>query len=97
MNDGKLTREETITLLTKLSTDDAFRAQFEKDPAGALQGIGIGEGDLAALPASALAAQPLPPKEQFQQASEQIKQAGVSDHVCLVFPLLKLTYGDSKP
>jgi|SRR5688572_23588640 putative modified peptide len=97
MDNGKLTRDEAIALLTKLSSDDAFRTQFEKDPAGALQGIGIGTGDVAALPPSAAAPEPLPSKEQFQQALTEVKEAGVSYHICLIFPLLKLTYGDNKP
>jgi putative modified peptide len=94
MQNGKLTRDESITLLQKLSSDDAFRTTFEKDPAAALQQIGIGNGDVAALPPTALAPQPLPPKEQFQQALDEIREGGVSDHVCLIIPLLKLTYGD---
>lgn len=96
MNNGKLTRDETIALLTKLSSDDAFRTQFEKDPAAALKGLGIGDGEIAALPADAVAPQPLPPKEQFGEALRQVIDHGVSDHVCMVFPLLKLTYGDNK-
>lgn len=95
MQNGKLTRDESIALLKKLSSDDAFRAVFAKEPATALKEIGIGSGDLAALPPSALAPEPLPPKEQFQQALKDVMEAGVSDHVCLIFPLLKLTYGDA--
>ena len=95
MQNGKLTRDETITLLKALSSDDAFRATFEKNPAVALKQIGIGGGDLAALPPSATAPAPLPAKQEFQQALSQILESGVSDHICLVFPLLKLTYGDA--
>lgn len=95
MQNGKLTRDESIALLKKLSSDDAFREAFTKDPADALKEIGIGSGDLAALPPSALAPEPLPSKEQFQQALQDVMEAGVSDHVCLVFPFLKLTYGDA--
>jgi putative modified peptide len=96
MQNGKLTREEAIALLRKLSGDDAFRMLFEKDPAAALKEIGIGSGDIAALPPSALTPEPLPPKEQFQQALKEVMEAGVSDHVCLIFPFLKLTYGDRR-
>src|SRR5690606_14653982 len=96
MNNGKLTRDEAIALLGKLSSDDAFRAQFEKDPATALQKIGFGADDVAALPADAKAALPLPPKEQFGEALKEIREAGFSDHVCIVVPLLKATYGDRK-
>ena len=91
-----LTRDEAIALLGKLSSDDAFRAQFEKDPATALQKIGFGADDVAALPADAKAALPLPPKEQFGEALKEIREAGFSDHVCIVVPLLKATYGDRK-
>jgi putative modified peptide len=95
MQDGKLTRDESIALLRKLSSDDAFRATFEKEPAAALKQIGIGSGDVAALPPTAAAAMPLPPKEQFQQALQETLDSGTSKHMCLVFPLLKLTYGDA--
>jgi putative modified peptide len=96
MQNGKLTRDEAMALLQKLSSDDGFRATFEKDPAAALKQVGIGNGDVAALPPTALAPQPLPPKEQFQQALDEIREGGVSDHICLIFPLLKLTYGDNR-
>lgn len=96
MQNGKLTRDEAIALLRKLSSDDAFRATFEKDPATALKQIDIGDGDVSALPPSALAPAALPSKEQFKEALEQILEGGVSDHICLIFPLLKLTYGDNR-
>lgn len=94
MQNGKLTRDESIALLKKLSSDDAFRAEFAKDPAAALKQIGIG-GDLTALPQSSLAAAPLPPKDQFQQALSDVMESGVSDHICMIWPALKLTYGDA--
>lgn len=95
MQKDKLTRDESITLLKKLSNDDAFRALFAKDPATALNQIGIGVGDLTALPQSALAAAPLPSKEQFQQALSEVMESGLSAHVCMIWPALKLTYGDA--
>ena len=35
-----LTTEQANTLLDKLSSDDTFREQFQKDPAAALKSIG---------------------------------------------------------
>lgn len=95
MNNGKLTRDETIALLRKLSSDDAFRTMFEKDSAAALKQIGVSSSELAALPPSAITTEPLPAKEQFQQALNEVLEAGVSDHLCQVWPMLKLTYGDA--
>ena len=95
MNNGKLTRDETVALLRKLSSDDAFRAVFEKDPAAALKQIGASSGEIAVLSPIEGATEPLPSKEQFQQALKEILEAGVSDHICMVWPVLKLTYGDT--
>ncbi|MGA9421018.1 MAG: NHLP-related RiPP peptide, partial [Rhodanobacteraceae bacterium] len=94
MQNGKMTREESIALLKKLSHDDAFRAVFEKDPVAGLKQIGIDAGK-EQLPASALAPEKLAPKEQFQQALKDVTELGTSDHVCLIAPLLKLTFGDA--
>lgn len=95
MNKGKLTRDETVALLRKLSSDDAFRAMFEKEPAAALTQIGVSGSELAALPPIETTTEPLPPKEQFQQALNEVLQAGVSGHLCQIWPALKLTYGDA--
>lgn len=95
MQNGKLTRDETVALLRKLSSDDAFRAVFEKDSAAALKQIGVSSSEIAALPPVETATEPLPPKEQFQQALNEVLEAGVSDHLCQIFPMLKLTYGDA--
>ncbi len=95
MQNGKLTRDEMIALLRKLSSDDAFRAAFEKDSAAALKQIGVSNSELASLPPIESTTEPLPPKEQFQQALNEVLKAGVSDHLCQIWPMLKLTYGDA--
>ena len=95
MQNGKMTHDEAVALLRKLSSDDVFRAQFEKDPATALKQIGMAAADVDASPSSALSPAPLPPKEQFREALGQILESGASDHICMVFPFLKLTYGDA--
>lgn len=46
MSGTRLTREHELSLLKKLSTDDDYRARFEKDPPAALKEIGVaGWGD----------------------------------------------------
>ncbi|HEY0178277.1 MAG TPA: NHLP-related RiPP peptide [Dokdonella sp.] len=96
MQNGKLTRDESIALLRKLAGDDAFRAAFERNPATALVDIGLSADEIDALPAPATAPAPLPPKEHFHEALQQVLDRGVSNHICLIVPLLKLTYGDTR-
>ena len=93
---NKLTREQTVALLQKLSSDDAYRATFEKDPATALDQIGIDSRQLGPLPAVTSTTPPLPPKGHFQEALNEVQNVGASQHMCQIWPMLKLTYGDSK-
>ncbi|MGA8277706.1 MAG: NHLP-related RiPP peptide [Rhodanobacteraceae bacterium] len=95
MQNGKMTRDEAVALLRKLSSDDAFRTLFEKDPAAALKQIGFDNNEIAALPSSATKPESLPSKEQFQEALGEVLESGASDHVCMIVPFLKLTYGDA--
>lgn len=95
MQNGKLTRDDATALLTKLATDDSFRTVFEKDPSAGLKQLGIGGGDIANLPSAATTPASLAPKAQFQEALDQIRATGTSDHICLIIPALKLAYGDA--
>ncbi|MET4615243.1 putative modified peptide [Stenotrophomonas sp. 2619] len=64
-----LTSEDAIRLLDLLSTDDTYRALFEKDPAQALGRISAHAGALAT---DCAAAGPLASKEAFTAARAQL-------------------------
>jgi putative modified peptide len=68
-------------LLELLSSDDAFREQFQADPIAALQSIGYGSADMAvkstsrdlADPFSACSVVQLASKEQILEAKAELK------------------------
>ena len=95
MSETRLPKEQEINLLKKLSTDDAYRARYESSPSDALKEIGVSDQHLASLDPDSLKPGKLADKADIAAACEKLAQASISDHVCLVFPLLRLNYGDS--
>lgn len=68
MSDKMITAQLADTLLDKLSTDDSFRDQFTRDPAGALKSLGANI-DPAQVPAvSSLAS-----KEQIKESRDALR------------------------
>jgi putative modified peptide len=64
---AKLTTEHANTLLDKLSSDDAFREQFQKDPGAALKSIGADEAA-----GSCLSVKKLAPKVAIKNARDAL-------------------------
>jgi putative modified peptide len=55
MNKNRLPREQELSLLGKLSSDDAFRTRYETDPRAALKEMGVTDSTLASLDPAGLA------------------------------------------
>ena len=58
MNKNRLPREQELSLLGKLSSDDAFRTRYETDPRAALKELGVTDSTLASLDPAGLAQLP---------------------------------------
>lgn len=95
MTDSTLTKEQAMNLLQKLSTDDDFRASYEKSPATALAAAGISSKMLDALPAASLVSGTLLPKEAFAMSLEQVKSEVADVCLCLQPPSVRLRSGDA--
>lgn len=95
MSAARLPKDQEIQLMKKLSTDDDYRARYEKDPTAALKEIGVSDEDISALDSTALKPGKLAAKADIAAAHSKLDDANISEHVCLVFPALRLNYGDS--
>jgi putative modified peptide len=90
MSKARLPREHELNLLKKLSTDDAYRARFEKSPTEALKEIGVPDAAIGALPADSLKSGKLADKSAIADALKKLSDANTSDQVCLVVPFMRL-------
>ncbi len=95
MSGSRLPKEQEIQLMKKLSTDDDYRARYEKNPTDALKEIGVTDDQISALEPAALQPGKLAEKADISAAHGKLVEANISEHVCLIFPLLRLNYGDS--
>lgn len=93
MSNQRLAKEHELQLLKKLSTDDEYRARFEKDPAGALKELGATDEDLAAIDPENLKPGKLADKATILKTHDTLHQGGISDHVCMIIPLMRLDHG----
>ena len=94
MSGTRLPKSHELHLMKKLSSDDGFRARFEKSPADALGEIGVADSDISALDPSALKPGKLADKSAIADAHAQLDQDALLGHACMVFPMLRLNYGD---
>ena len=62
---ASLSREHSLALLHKLSTDDGFRSRFEQKPAAALAEMGVPHETIVNLNAQCLTARTLAGKDAF--------------------------------
>lgn len=100
MSNARLPKAQELSLMQKLSTDDAYRSRFEKSPTDALKEIGVSDSDIAALDPANLEPGTLADKDKIAAAHKQLDAHDLSDHACMVFPVLRLNYGkgsDDKP
>lgn len=92
MSNKRLPQEQELQLLKKLSSDDDYRARFEKDPAAALKELGVSDSDLAAIDSEALKPGTLADKATIQKAHETLQQNKISDAVCMIVPIMRVGY-----
>jgi putative modified peptide len=76
----QLSKTQSSDLMQKLAGDDAFRAQFEKDPAAALLAAGLSKDQVASLEQGCLTRRTLASKDVFERLqgapeSEEFKTA----------------------
>jgi putative modified peptide len=69
---GKLPQEQGTALIRQLAKDDAFRAEFEKDPRSAMASLGIPDDVLDSLDSTCLRERTLAPKEAFSALLDEI-------------------------
>lgn len=94
MSGTRLPKEYELELMKKLSTDDDFRTRFEKSPADALKEIGVPDSTIAALDPGSLKPGTLADKSAIADAHAKLDQDALLGHACMVFPMLRLNYGD---
>ena len=90
MNDTALTKEQGLALLTKLATDDGFRARFEQKPAHALSEIGIPAQQIVALPAACLCSRKLASKQDMDAAKQRLAADLDTSVLAFIVPTAKL-------
>lgn len=94
MSGTRLPKEHELNLMKKLSTDDDFRTRFEKSPAEALKEIGVPDSAISALDSASLKPGKLADKSAIADAHAKLDQDALLGHACMVFPMLRLNYGD---
>jgi putative modified peptide len=93
MSGTRLPKAQELNLMSRLSTDDAYRSRFEKSPTDALKEIGVSDSDIAALDPANLKPGSLADKDQIAAAHKQLDADALGGHACMVFPFLRLNYG----
>jgi putative modified peptide len=87
----QLSKEQSLSLMQKFASDDAFRSQFEKDPATALLGAGLSKEQVGALDAKCLAAGTLADKSAFESLAATPE--GEEFRTAMAFHILHLKIG----
>lgn len=93
MSETRLPKAQELNLMKRLSTDDAYRARFEKSPIDALKEIGVSDSDIAGLDPASLKPGTLADKDKIAAAHARLDAAALGGHACMVFPFLRLNYG----
>lgn len=96
MADSTLSREHSLALLHKLSTDDGFRSRFEQKPAAALAEIGVPHETIVNLKATCLAPNTLADKAHFVGAHKELANAAADVCVGMTPPVSSLDFGGSR-
>lgn len=95
MSDKRLPKEHELQVLKKLSTDDAYRAQFESDPAGALKAAGVPDEAITALDPESLKPGKLADKSVIADTHGKVDSENLNLHACMIFPVMRVDYGNA--
>ena len=90
MADPSLTRQQALTLLNKLATDDGFRQRFESSPGDTLAEVGVPQDRIATFPAESLTPVKLASKKKFQQLHDQISRQPTTEWMCMIIPQFRI-------
>lgn len=90
MSGSRLPKEQELQLMKKLSSDDDYRARYENNPADALKEVGVTDEQISALDPAALKPGKLAEKADIASAHGKLAEANISEHVCLIAPLMRL-------
>ena len=90
MSDTKLTREQAVTLLRKLGSEEAFRSLFASKPAQALHQAGIPAESIVGLDAKCVCPRELADRDVYKDAADKLDTAVISDAMSMNTPNLKL-------
>lgn len=90
MADSTLSREHSLALLHKLSTDDGFRSRFEQKPAAALAEMGVPHDTIVNLKATCLAPTTLADKTRLAQAHQELASDTAETCLAMFIPTIKL-------
>ncbi|MBL0162287.1 MAG: NHLP-related RiPP peptide [Xanthomonadales bacterium] len=90
MTASRLPKEQELQLMKQLSTDDGFRARFEKSPTDSLKEIGVSDDQISKLDRVALQPGKLADKAAIADAHRKLSDANTSEHVCLIVPFMRI-------
>ena len=90
MADTALTKEQGLALLSKLATDDKFRARFEAKPAHALFELGIPADVIVQLPAKCLCERKIASKQEMETSKERLASDLDTSTLALIIPSVKI-------
>lgn len=90
MTDSTLTKDQALTLLRRLGSDDAFRELFESKPAKALSETGIPADTIVNLNSICLCPAKLTSKAEFQKIAETLDAEAINSAMTMVIPKMKL-------
>ena len=96
MADSTLSREHSLALLHKLSTDDGFRSRFEQKPAAALAEMGVPHDTIVNLKATCLAPTTLADKGHFAEGHKQLASAAADACLGMIIPSVKMDFGSQR-
>ena len=94
MTASRLPKEQELQLMKQLSTDDGYRARFEKSPADALKEIGVSDDQISKMDPAALQPGKLAEKSAIADAHTVLSKDSLNDHACMIIPMMRLNYGD---
>ncbi len=94
MTDTTLTQAQAIDLLTRLATNDDFRARFAVKPAKALLDIGLTAEEIIDLDPCCLKPVALLGKPFYQTAVNTLDQVALTATMTMVIPQLRLPGGN---
>jgi putative modified peptide len=93
MNSARLPKQQELQVLSKLSSDDDYRARFEQDPVAALKEAGVDDATLKQFDPATLQPGKLADKASIAATHAKLKDANTTDQSCLIIPMLRTNYG----